>query len=92
MGDPHCMRKVFAVTCKCLECWIFRQYNERWVVLKDDIITYSNLSQAQDGKHAYFFDEKIKAERSGKDIITITNLSRKLELRFKNSFNIKLSL
>ena len=89
-ADPHCMRKVFAVTCKCLECWIFRQYNERWVVLKDDIITYSNLSQAQDGKHAYFFDEKIKAERSGKDIITITNLSRKLELRFKNYFEREL--
>ena len=24
-ADPHCLRKVFAVACKCLECWIFKQ-------------------------------------------------------------------
>ena len=58
--------------------------------MKDDIITYSNLSQASDGKHAYFFDEKIKAERSGKYNIVINNLSRMLELRFKNYFEREL--
>ena len=89
-ADPHCLRKVFAVTCKCLECCIFKQYNERWIVLKDDIITYSNLSQAPDGKHAYFFDEKINAARSGKNSIIITNLSRILELKFKNYFEREL--
>ena len=82
-ADPHCLRKVFAVTCKCLECWIFKQYNERWFVLKDDMIIYSNFSQSRGGKHAYFFDDNIKAQRSGKYIITIKNLSRILELKFK---------
>ena len=89
-ADPHCLRKVFAVTCKCLECWIFKQYNERWFVLKDDMIIYSNFSQSKGGKHAYFFDENIKAQRSGKYNITITNLSRMLDLRFKSYFEREL--
>ena len=89
-ADPHCLRKVFAVACKCLECWIFKQYNERWFVLKDDMITYSNNSQSRGGKHAYFFDENIKAQRSGKYNITITNLSRMLELKFKTYFEREL--
>ena len=89
-ADPHCLRKVFAVTCKCLECCIFRQYNERWIVLKDDMITYSNFSQSKGAKHAYFFDEKISATRSGKYNIIIKNLSTMLDLKFKTYFEREL--
>ena len=89
-ADPHCMRKVFGYVCKCLECCIFKQYNERWIVLKDDMITYSDLSASQGGKHAYFFDEQINATRSGKYCISITNLSRNLELKFKSYFEREL--
>ena len=89
-ADPHCMRKVFGYVCKCLECCIFKKYNKRWIVLKDDMITYSDLSVSPGGKHAYFFDEEIKAQRSGKYCIKITNLSRMLELKFKNYFEREL--
>ena len=84
------MRKVFGYVCKCLECCIFKKYNKRWIVLKDDMITYSDLSVSPGGKHAYFFDEEIKAQRSGKYCIKITNLSRMLELKFKNYFEREL--
>ena len=89
-ADPHCMRKVFGYICFCLECCIFKQYNERWIVLKDDMITYSNLSNSPGGKHVYFFDEEIKARRVGKLIIKIINLSRVLELKFKSYFEREL--
>ena len=93
-ADPHCLRKAFAITCKCLECWIFKQYNERWIVLKDDLITYSNSSQSEKEKHQYYFDEQINAQinatRSGKNNIIITNKSRLLELRFKTYFDREL--
>ena len=89
-ADPHCMRKVFGYVCKCLECCIFKQYNQRWIVLKDDMITYSDLSVSPGGKHVYFFDEEIRAVRSGKTNIKITNLSRMLELKFKNYFEREL--
>ena len=89
-ADPHCMRKVFGYVCKCLECCIFKQYNERWIVLKDDMITYSDLSVSSGAKHAYFFDEEIRAERIGKCNIKIKNLSRSLELKFKNYFEREL--
>ena len=89
-ADPHCLRKAFGYVCKCLECCIFKQYNQRWIVLKDDMITYSDLSASQGAKHAYFFDEEIRAVRSGKTNIKITNLSRALELKFKNYFEREL--
>ena len=89
-ADPHCMRKVFSYVCKCLECCIFKQYNKRWIVLKDDMITYSDLSASSGGKHAYFFDEEIRVIRSGKCSIKIANLSRILELKFKSYFEREL--
>ena len=89
-ADPHCLRKVFGYVCICLECCIFKKYNERWIVLKDDMITYSDLSVSPGGKHVYFFDEEIKAVRNGKLSIKISNLSRVLELKFKNYFEREL--
>ena len=89
-ADPHCFRKVFGYICICLECCIFKKYNERWIVLKDDMITYSDLSVSSRGKHVYFFDKEIKAVRKGKLSITITNLSRVLELKFKTYFEREL--
>ena len=89
-ADPHCMRKAFSYICFCLECCIFKKFNERWIVLKDDMITYSNLSNSPGGKHVYFFDEEIKAKRVGKLNIRVINLSRVLELKFKSFFEREL--
>ena len=89
-ADPHFLRKVFGYVCICLERCIFKKYNERWIVLKDDMITYSDLSHSTGGKYVYFFDEEIKAIRSGKLSIKITNLSRILELKFRNYFEREL--
>ena len=85
-ADPHCLRKVFSYMCACIECCFFKKYNERWFVLKDDIITYSDYSVSSGGKHVYFFDEGIKAVRNGKLGIRISNLSRILELKFNTYF------
>ena len=89
-ADPHCLRKTFAVVCKCIECCIFKQYNKRWVVLKGDLITYSNDSKSQREKHQYYFDEQINANRSGKLNILITNKSGLLNLRYKTYFEREL--
>ena len=89
-ADPHCMRRAFGYICFCLECCIFKKFNERWIVLKDDMISYSNLSNSPGGKHVYFFDEEIKAKRVGKLSMRIINLSRMLELKFKSYFEREL--
>ena len=89
-ADPHCMRRAFGYICFCLECCIFKKFNERWIVLKDDMITYSNLSNSPGGKHVYFFDEEIKAKRVGKLSMRVINLSRVLELKFKSYFEREL--
>ena len=54
------------------------------------MITYSNFSQSKGAKHAYFFDEKISATRSGKYNIIIKNLSTMLDLKFKTYFEREL--
>ena len=89
-ADPRCIRKAFGYVCFCLECCIFKNFNERWIVLKDDMITYSNLPNSPGGKHVYFFDEAIKARRQGKLNIKIMNLSRILILKFKSYFEREL--
>jgi len=89
-ADPKCIRKAFGYVCFCLECCIFKNFNERWIVLKDDMITYSNLPNSPGGKHVYFFDEAIKARRQGKLNIKIMNLSRILILKFKSFFEREL--
>ena len=89
-ADPHCMRRVFGYACKCLECWIFKQYNRRWVILKDDSISYSDSADSQGGKTVYFFDSESQADRVGKATIRIKFLSRKLELSFSSFFEREL--
>ena len=89
-ADPHCLRRFFGYACKCLECFIFKQYNRRWFILKDDSISYSDKSNSQGGKTVYFFDSESKADRVGKLSIRLKFLSRKLELTFCSFFEREL--
>ena len=89
-ADPKCLRRVFAFTCKCLECCIFKQQNRRWIILKDDSISYSNNSNDSGGKTIYFFDAETKISRIGKNEIKIHFLSRNLQLKFDTFFQREL--
>ena len=82
-ADPQCLRTVFSYACKCIEYFAFSQYNLRWIVVKDDCIYYMDKSNSDCGKNVYFFDRDLKVEKSGRDIIIITNISRSLILKFK---------
>ena len=85
-ADPQCLRTIFSYACKCIEYFAFSQYNNRWIVVKDDCIYYMDKSNSDAGKNVYFFDADLKVEKEGRDIINITNVSRSLILKFKSTF------
>ena len=89
-ADPKCIRTVFSIACKCIEYFAFSQYNQRWIVVKDDCIYYMNKSNSDSGKNVYFFDRDLKVKKEGKDIINITNISRSIILKFKTVFEREL--
>ena len=85
-ADPQCLRTVFSYACKCIEYFAFSQYNNRWIVVKDDCIYYMDKSNSETGKNVYFFDRDLTVKKEGRDIINITNISRSLILKFKTAF------
>ena len=89
-ADPKCIRTIFSIACKCIEYFAFSQYNQRWIVVKDDCIYYMNKSNSQVGKNVYFFDRDLKVKKEGRDIINITNISRSIILKFKTVFEREL--
>jgi len=85
-AEPRCMRTIFRVFCFPLECCIFKSWNKRWVVLKEDMICYSNDSSTLVGKNVYWFDEEIDIRAKDDTSLEITNLSRSLILKFNSTF------
>ena len=85
-AEPRCMRTMFKIVCLPLECCIFKSWNKRWVVLKEDMICYSNDSSTLVGKNVYWFDEEIDIRAKDDTSLEITNLSRSLILKFNSSF------
>ena len=85
-AEPRCMRTIFKIVCLPLECCIFKSWNKRWVVLKEDMICYSNDSSTLVGKNVYWFDEEIDIRAKDDTSLEITNLSRSLVLKFNSTF------
>ena len=85
-ADPQCLRTAFSIACKCIEYFAFSQYNNRWIVVKDDCIYYMDKSNSETGKNVYFFDRDLEVKKEGRDIINIKNVSRNLILKFKTNF------
>ena len=87
-ADPQCLRTAFSYACKCIEYFAFSQYNNRWIVVKDDCIYYMDKSTSKKGKNLYCFDNELKVEKEGRDIIKIknSNIKGSLILKFKTVF------
>ena len=85
-ADKHCCRKCFTIFCFCCERCIFNRFNERWIVLNDDHLFYSDDPSSTEGKVVYFFDKDMTIENDGKDGLKINNASMFLNLRFNDFF------
>ena len=85
-AEPRFMRSLLKYIVYPLEYWIFKGWNKRWIVLKDDMISYLNTPTTLTGKNVYWFDEDIEISSIDKNVLEIKNLSRILSLKFNSSF------
>jgi phospholipase D1/2 len=85
-AEPRCMRCAFKIICFPLEKCLFKNWNRRWVVLKDDMICYLNDPNTSVGKNVYWFDENITIRPSDATSLEINNNSKSLILNFNSTF------
>ena len=85
-AEPRCMRSIFKFFCFPCETFIFKSWNKRWIILKDDMICYLNDPNTLIGKNVYWFDENIIITPKDESSLEIKNLSRSLILKFNSQF------
>ena len=86
-AEPRCWRYIFKIFCFPFESCIFKGWNKRWVILKDDMICYLNDPNTLVGKNVYWFDENINIKVYDALSLEIKNLSRSLILKFNSAFD-----
>ena len=74
-ADPRCCRLVLKYTLFCFELCCFKEWNKRWIVLKDDMICYLNSPTTLVGKNVYWFDDQIEVIPAEDKLLEIQNRS-----------------
>ena len=70
-----------------LEYLFFKEWNKRWLVLKDEMICYLNSPKTLAGKNAYWFDNEIKIIGKGdKDLEIRYEYKNGITLKFNSRF------
>ena len=85
-AEPRHMRAILRYILYPIELLFFKGWNKRWIILKNDMISYLNSPHLLVGKNVYWFDEDIKISIEKDQILKIQNLSRNLELKFDSRF------
>ncbi len=85
-AEPRLMRNLLKYVAYPVEFWVFKGWNKRWIVLKDDMISYLNTPTTLTGKNVYWFDDSMEVTSMQDKLIEIKNSSRVLLLKFENSF------
>jgi hypothetical protein len=85
-AEPRALRSVLKYALYPVEFLLFKGFNKRWIVLKDDMICYLNSPTTQTVKNVYWFDEDIEISAKEDKILEIKNLSRILSLKFETQF------
>jgi phosphatidylserine/phosphatidylglycerophosphate/cardiolipin synthase-like enzyme len=85
-AEPRTMRSVLKYALYPVEFLLFKEFNKRWIVLKDDMICYLNSPTTQTGKNVYWFDEDSEISAKEDKVLEIKNLSRILSLKFETQF------
>ena len=89
-GEPRIMRSNFKYLLKPVKKLVHKGWNKRWIILKDDMISYLNNSNSVVGKNVYWFDEDFKIISKKDNILKMINLSKTLKLKFDSRFEREL--
>ena len=85
-AEPRIMRYLLKIFLYPIEYLFFNGWNKRWIVLKNDMISYLNSPDTLVGKNVYWFDEEIEISTESEKILNIKTLSRNLTLKFDSRF------
>jgi len=85
-AEPRHMRAILRYVIYPVEYLLFKGFNKRWLILKDDMISYLNSPTTVTGKNVYWFDEDIEVSNKDNKVLEIKNLSRILSLKFDTTF------
>ena len=85
-GEPRIMRSSFRYLLKPFKKLVAKGWNKRWIILKNDMISYLNDSDSIVGKNVYWFDEEFQIIPKNDTILKMKNLSKSLKLQFDSRF------
>ena len=85
-AEPRVMRSVLKCVAYPVEFVLFKGWNKRWIVLKDDMISYLNTPTTLTGKNVYWFDESMEVSTIQDKVLEVKNASKSLYLKFETKF------
>ena len=86
-AEPRILRTILKFICYPLEYFFFKGWNKRWVVLKDDMISYLNSPTTLVGKNVYWFDEETEIFEEGDKELEIKYATKAgITLKFNSRF------
>ena len=82
--EPRAINSVFKLVTRPVD--FFKGWNKRWIVLKEDMISYLKDRTALSGKNVYWFDEHMEISTTHDKILELKNLTKTLLLKFESKF------
>ena len=73
-GEPRIMRTKLGHLLKPVKKFVHKGWNKRWVILKNDMISYLDNSESTVGKNVYWFDEEFQVIPKKDNILKMINL------------------
>ena len=70
--------------------YLKKDFNLKWIVIKDDCIYYMDKINSKVGKNVLFFDMDLVIKKEERDIINISNKNGNILLKFKTLFEREL--
>ena len=70
--------------------YVKKDFNIKWIVIKDDCIYYMDKSNSKKGKNVFFFNKDVVIKKEEKDKINITNKNGIILLKFNTLFEREL--
>ena len=70
--------------------YVKKDFNIKWIVIKDDCIYYMDKSNPKKGKNVFFFNKDVVIKKEEKDKINITNKNGIILLKFNTLFEREL--
>ena len=86
-AEPRLLRTILKIICFPLEYCLFKGWNKRWIVLKDDMVSYLNSPTTLVGKNVYWFDDETEIIEEGDKELEIKYMSKQgITLKFNSRF------